>query len=65
LSEARAAYVTKPRLTPEEEFERKFLLSMLNGLTEQAAALEKQRAGVLCQAEAIREKLGIRNGGNR
>lgn len=69
MSDSRAVYIAATRLTVQEainqqeetdaEAERAFLLTMLNGLEGQAAALGNQRAAVIMQAEAIRQKLGL------
>ncbi len=61
---------TATRYTPEEimqqqedgqqEADRRQWLTMLSGLEQQAKGLDLARSGVLQQAAAIRDKLGIK-----
>lgn len=64
---------TPCRFTPEEimqreedsreESERRQWLTMLSGLEQQAKGLDLARSGVLQQAAAIRDKLGLKERG--
>lgn len=62
MSECRAAYIAvqvTEQAPAVDDGERQFLLTQLNGLIMQAAALADQRAAVMSQAAAIRKRLGL------